>query len=61
MKWLDLLADAIRIVVRAIADGATDDEIAERLSAPGTVGAAIVASAWRRKSKIDAAKKAGGK
>jgi DNA-binding NarL/FixJ family response regulator len=51
MKWLELILAAVEIVAKAVAEGASDEEIAERLSAPGTVGAHLLASVDSRKAR----------
>lgn len=59
MNWLKLVLDAVEIVTKAIAEGATDEEIAERLRAPGTVGAALLEGVEGRKARREEYKRGG--
>lgn len=52
MKWIEWLAEALAIVIQAIRDGATDEEIAARLSAPGSVGEHLLEASRTRKGKL---------
>ena len=56
MKWVELLAEAIQIVLRLVRNGATDDEIAEaiaeHLASPATVGQDLLDAAERRRAKL---------
>jgi uncharacterized membrane protein len=51
VKWLELALAALDTVARAVAEGASDEEIAKRLSAPGTIGAHLLASVEARKDR----------
>lgn len=51
MRWLELLMESVLIVAKMVGEKASDEEIADRLRAPGSVGALLLDGAERRKAR----------
>lgn len=53
MKILEAVVDVVRWIVDQVRHGVSDEEIRQRMMAPGGVGEKLIAAARSRQQKLD--------